>query len=257
MWVSKDASRVAFRAFEDSTWDLFLLDVTGGRRVRLREPQGDFALSGDGTTLAVAMPTGSGTARIHLLHTEKEEERLVSVRWFESESANPESSLYSGLQLMTISRDGTRIAFMLSYALNRNDIYALDLAKGTFLNITGSKGNNSWPFLSEDGRYLVFSSDRHRDQDIFLFDMETRTMKHLMLSDFDEYPEGISAGGGRILFRRDRSHFVLDREGDRIIPIPGGKLDWGWPSLSRDGRWVLGSGVRERRVALFLHRLPD
>lgn len=68
------------------------------------------------------------------------------------------------------------------YALNSGgnfDLYLIDPREGTPKQLTANSGNNNWPVVSPDGRYVVFSSDRSGPLCLWRIDIDGSNPKQL------------------------------------------------------------------------------
>ena len=69
------------------------------------------------------------------------------------------------------------------------------------LRLTYRSSVDEYPSFSDDGRYLVFISDRSGSRDIWILDMFTGKLKTITLSGSSEYFPKISPKGDLILFQ--------------------------------------------------------
>jgi Tol biopolymer transport system component len=169
------------------------------------------------------------------------------------------------LASLTISADGSKVGFALEHGENRSGVWVVDLEKGTLLNVTRSEDSDQhgtaqiferWPSLSDDGRSLAFTSDRYRDRDIFLADLEAHTLENLTRSDDDEQAPRLSVDGRRVLYWKDAAEnpalYIFDRPRRRSIPVPGTEGAWlESASLSEGGHSILfrrGTGDEQKLV---------
>ena len=209
----------------------------------------------------------------------------VSVSWTGAEADNASDS-------PCISRDGRCVAFA-SYAtnlvsgstLNRN-IFLYDLQTGTIDWIsrtwTGGQanGNSYMPFVTEDGRFVAFSSeasnlvpgDGNGTVDAFLFDRQTGILERTSLTGSGTETNGASLAGpvsedGRFsVFESDGDTLVPDdKNGDRDIfvkdrrtgatervsvgfdGVEGDRLST-YPSMTSDGRLIVFTSLADNLV---------
>lgn len=78
------------------------------------------------------------------------------------------------------SFDGTKILYTDNLTGN-NDVYSIDIETQSIENLTNSSSNDERGDLSPDGKFLIFSSNRHntKDQDLFLLNLETREAENI------------------------------------------------------------------------------
>jgi len=69
------------------------------------------------------------------------------------------------------------------------DLYLLDLANGTRKQLTANAGDNFWPSVSADGRYIVFMSDRTGTLHIWRMDIDGGNLKQLTDHHDEEVPD--------------------------------------------------------------------
>src|SRR5207244_2559288 len=68
------------------------------------------------------------------------------------------------------------------------DLYLLDLSNGTRKQLTANASDNVLPSVSEDGRYIVFMSDRAGAPHIFRMDIDGGNLKQLTDNHDEEDP---------------------------------------------------------------------
>ena len=132
---------------------------------------GDATVLADGLTLPGRFYEGrfstSPAMLVYLKATERS--NLTELRIFERSGKMAgtvgESAGYVG---PTLSPDGTRLAVgRYEPTVPARDIWVFDLARGTRLRLTLDPGDDLAPRWSSDGRWLMFSSDRHGVRDIY------------------------------------------------------------------------------------------
>jgi Tol biopolymer transport system component len=138
------------------------------------------------------------------------------------------------------------------YALNsggNTDLFMVDPREGTPRQLTASSGNNDYPAVSPDGRYVVFSSDRSGVLALWRIDIDGSNPKQLTNQTSTKAnfaPDGrtiayissanahtistVSIDGGepRQLTRYDAGHPVFSPDGTRIACISSEKQDTQW-----------------------------
>ncbi len=88
-----------------------------------------------------------------------------------------------------------------------NDVYSLELATGDINNLTKHPANDERGDLSPDGRWLLFSSNRHDpdDQDIWMLNLENGATTNITNSSGTELIARWSADGKKVFFGSDKS----------------------------------------------------
>lgn len=136
-----------------------------------------------------------------------------------------------------------------------DDLFQIDLTSSG----DQADGDSSNPFISSDGRYVVFESDADNlvsgdgnSRDIFLFDRQDQKFKLISIgSDDDSFNSSISSGGRYVVFESKSDSlvsgdnngfldiFLRDRQGNKTVLVSGGgngnSIN---PSLSSNGRFI-------------------
>jgi TolB protein len=212
-WAT-DARRFAYMEFGAGRGQLFLQDITSGRRsaVGATGQTLDFtpAFSPDGKTLAFSRATEEGTD-IYTVNVRDNccMQRLTVGRF--SDNLSP-----------TYSPDGQRIAFV-STRSGLPQVYVM-AADGTDQQLFapfdyGVTGSSNAPEWSPDGRTVAFHRDVAGTLQIFVLDVRSRTVRQLSSVGRNEDPS----------WAPDSRHlaFVSDRAGYRqlwIIDIETGRI---------------------------------
>ncbi|MBK5292019.1 MAG: PD40 domain-containing protein [Acidobacteriia bacterium] len=124
--------------------------------------------------------------------------------------------------------------------------------RGPARQLTQDLSEDLWPTVTNDGRKLVFASNRGGNFDVWLRDLETGADRPLTATPLDERRGIISPDGTRVAFNRSHSGMVSLY----LMPISGGaeqKLcqDCSGLGWSGDGKRVLywqGDPIREYTV---------
>lgn len=174
--------------------------------------------------------SGGGALMLRVRHWTEEPATILA-------SAPEESvQLDGGSESVSISADGQYVAFA-SWATNlipadtndRDDIFVKDLATGQLERISvasdGTQTNNtsSEPFISGDGRYVIFTSyatnlilgDTNNQPDVFLHDRQTHQTTRVSVSSAgvqannSSFGAGISPDGRYVLFSSSATNLVL------------------------------------------------
>ncbi|MCA9138045.1 MAG: VCBS repeat-containing protein [Planctomycetales bacterium] len=171
---------------------------------------------------------------------------------------------------VSVSADGRYVAFasnsdnLVLGDTNRNsDVFVYDRRSRSIERISvdsnGNGGNGDSyvgsSALSDDGRYLVYSSsasnlvagDTNNQDDVFIYDQVSRTTQRVPSNEFQQLfinGPSISADGQLVAFYNTHHVFVFDRPTQSIKRLssapdgsPSNRDSWK-SSLSRDGRFV-------------------
>lgn len=84
------------------------------------------------------------------------------------------------INYLSWSFDGKKVLFT-DNQTGSNDVYMVDVNTMKVDNLTHSEFNDERGDLSPDGKFLVFSSNRHdkADQDLFVLNLETRELENI------------------------------------------------------------------------------
>ena len=151
-----------------------------------------------------------------------------------------EAGQYTTLRL---SPDATRAAVRRSPS---GDLSLLEFARGGSTRFTFTQaGVNDSPVWSQDGRYIVFKSNRSGRYDLYRKASNgTGEDEILLRSDQDKTPTSISHDGRFLLFssadpKTAQDIWVLPLEGDRKpIPFLSTAFDESLGAFSPDGHWI-------------------
>ena len=123
------------------------------------------------------------------------------------------------------------------YALNSGgnfDLYLLDPREGTPKQLTANSGNNNYPAVSPDGRYVVFSSDRSGGLCLWRIDIDGSNPKQL--TNQTSLMPTFAPDSRTIVYVAQANKFTLS-----TVSIDGGEPQQLtrnssiWPVLSPDG----------------------
>ncbi len=249
--ISADGRYVAFSSFHpngqttdtNQDWDVFLKDRETGELIRLtNHPYSSspstrpsrVSISADGQFVAFASPQtnlvdgdNNGRADVFVYDVQKQTFERISVSSEGTEANNDSSS-------PAISADGRFVAFE-SYAVNLDQveadpyitqIYVRDRMTGTTERISVRNGiaadmDSSTPYISSNGRYIVFVSEYGFDpsesgytRDVYIHDRTSQTTELLSISasgvngNGDSLVPYISNNGKWVLFESDASTLV-------------------------------------------------
>jgi TolB protein len=146
-------------------------------------------------------------------------------------------SEYPSVGQPTGSPDGSKVAFIGTTALKRDDIFVLEEASGEIKQITSGVYSSRQPSWAPDGKILAFTRVDGETSDIYTIDLETSKERQLTDTGRDEHPSW-SPNGLRIAFQRktsegtrnigimnaDGSNLNFHTEGSDPSWSPGGRL---------------------------------
>jgi Tol biopolymer transport system component len=161
----------------------------------------------------------------------------------------PSDAVRKGVQITDTRFDGTEgISWTpdgrVVYASRANDTFDLWIvgADGTGKKqLTANVGNNRRPFVSADGRYIVFVSDRTGNDHIWRMDIDGTNARQLTNGPGERHPQA-SPDNQWVLYLLTAGRTGLWRvsieggEGQRLVDKPTRGL-----SISPDGKWIATS----------------
>ena len=230
--ISGDGRTVAF-------WDGagYLLDLEARQYIVIEESVQD--LSHDGARFLFQRRTkdadGKWTTAFCVVDRAARELRTLFVE---------ENQTYGFVDL---SDDGNRVG-LVSHVSGDEELYVIDVTKGTLLNVSAAIGGEDRPKLSSDGSRVLFESDRDRDTEIYLADLNAKTLRNLTERDGDDRFPSLSADGRRAVYRHmgKGGHYVVhDLDGSPVQSIAGTNKVWNlW--ISANGRRAVYLRNRKR-----------
>lgn len=160
------------------------------------------------------------------------------------------------------SPDGSLIAFdgVPGSDVSR-DIYIVNVG-GTprQRQVTTLPGFDCYPSFSPDGELIVYMSERDKNRDLYIMDLEGNDVRQLTSASAYDYEPNWSPDGKKIVFssRRDGNSeiYVMDADGRNVVRLTDEpKLDWRavW---SPDGEWIAFESWRSGKSDVYLMR-PD
>lgn len=153
-----------------------------------------------------------------------------------------------------ISRDGRFVTFASNRTTN-NEIYVLDLADGSLVNVSNHTGDDNWPRFSPNGRRIAFHSNRDGNYNIYTVNVDGTDLRRVT-SDavLDQWPDW-SPNGKLLAFRRGMDVYVADADGEernvRALTFSPAVLDQ-MPVWSPNGKEIAFMSVRDGYPSVFL-----
>jgi len=174
--------------------------------------------------------------------------------------------LPSGLESVTLARDGTRAAGEVTDETGLGQVWIADLLRRTLSPLTRSENDSSYPQWSPDGRRIVFCNQDSGTRDIYVQPAEgTRPKERLWPADrVDAYPTDWSADGRYLLFTGiPRSGatiaqvWLLDLRSDSARALLAADYTQGEARFSPDGRWIAYTSSESGRPEVYVRPFPD
>ena len=163
-----------------------------------------------------------------------------------------------------LSPDGQRLAYELSEAGGRADIWIRDLARGVSSRFTFDPADESNPIWSPDGRRVVFTSQAKGAGDLYVKDASgTRQPEALLVNAEEKYASDWSRDGKWLLFvSRGRENgwdlWALPLYGERK-PVAVAQTNFSelFGTLSPDGKYVAYSSTDSGRREVYVQEFPE
>ena len=163
---------------------------------------------------------------------------------------------------VTISPDGTRVAYRLSDPQGNSDIHIFDLSRNISSKIAFSPGLEDFPVWSHDGKKIFFAAIRDGRRDLFEKNADGTGAERLIYkSDEPKNPFSASDDGKFLLFQTGNvstsSDLWLLSLGDRkAFPFANSKENEGVGRISPKSRWVAYSTIGANGPELFVRPFP-
>ncbi len=168
--------------------------------------------------------------------------RLVWVD--ETGRAEPFDGVAARHQTPRISPDGRQVAVSTVTAILRRDLWLLDLATLSRVQITAEAGDNHSPLWSRDSGTLTFASSRTGLQRLFRLRVRSLEVFGPLLGGDQRTPGSWSPDGRRLAFHELRPDRLRDiwtwsaEAGDQATPWLATDANERAPAFSPDGRWM-------------------
>jgi dipeptidyl aminopeptidase/acylaminoacyl peptidase len=157
-----------------------------------------------------------------------------------------------------ISKDGNRV--LLDVRDRDNDIWLLDLRRGSLTNLTRHPALDRFPLWEPDGEHFIFVSNREDGQSVILR-LRIGADTPETLSDpwpTQLTPNAVSADGSQLVFDRDADLFLLALDGTRqVTPLVESPYFEGRAVLSPDSHWIAYHGNESGRMEIFVRPFPN
>lgn len=119
-------------------------------------------------------------------------------------------------------------------------IYTMNADGSGVTAATGGAGNDVWPDLSPNGRYVAFASSRTGNNEIFVLDLADGTLQNVSSDAGDDNWPRWSPNGQQIAFHSNRDGnyniFVVNADGSGLRRVTSDAALDQWPDWSPDGK---------------------
>ena len=258
VWLGKDGKRYAYLSEEDGTLNVYAAEIGGSGKKKLTSFTGNpvrhLSASADGNTLVF-----SYDGEIYTLTPGAEPKKLaVNIVADDFDADHVRRFVSGGADNMEVSPTGDEVAFTL-----RGDIYATSVKYKTTRRITDTPAQERSMSFSEDGRTLVYDSERDGIWQLFTakikddkeksFAYATEIVEEpLYKSDKPAQQPVFSPDGKKVAFLENRTELrIIDMDTKAVHTALDGKYNYSYTDgdvdfeWSPDSRWLLASYIGE------------
>jgi len=234
---SPEGNQIAFVRYDNQTSSIYIIPSVGGTERKIVQTGGArfprLAWTPDGQWLAYAdrIPNQS-QKRIILVHIDTREQKEITL---------PPSRHYGDFH-PTFSPDGSKIAFIRGQAKGIHDIFVMDRDNQSISRVTFDHKRIGGLAFSEDGREIIFSSDRGGTFSLWSVPAEGGSPRWLSYSGERAFNPTISNSQGLVAYEKwqsDMDILQLNLEKPRaplmdLVPLTSSRGELN-PEFSPDG----------------------
>ncbi len=126
----------------------------------------------------------------------------------------------------------------------RETLYEVDLeGAGSTRRLTNGMATDRQPVYSPDGKWILFSSDRSGQLDLWMLSRETGALRRLTDDPSQDWDPAFSPDGSRVVWSTNRSGrfeiWTVEVDGTGARPLTTAGMDAENPALSPDGTTLL------------------
>ena len=174
---------------------------------------------------------------------------------------------------ISIGPDGRRAAVVIEdpHSAYRQQVWLIDLERGTSTPITTYRGWNNYPLWTPDGDSIVFASDREGPPTLYRVSVEGGEPQRLITDDLAFRPDSFAPDGRRLVFTHidleagEQSDTATSKSDLRMLDLDSGEVA---PLLetaagehsgriSPDGRWLGYVSDESGDDQVYLRSFPD
>jgi Tol biopolymer transport system component len=119
-------------------------------------------------------------------------------------------------------------------------IYTMNADGSDVTQVTFGPGNDLWPDISTNGRYIAFASNRSGNNEIYVLDLADGTLTNVSNSTADDNWPRWSPNGRQLAFHSNRAGnydiYVVDADGGNLHAVTTDPALDQWPDWSPNGK---------------------
>jgi serine/threonine protein kinase/Tol biopolymer transport system component len=230
-----------------------LLFLLNGNLMAQTFDLGKFAVTGEPIPVGERVDTSYETAHFSitpnvLVYREKTPEVGFQLTWFDDQGKiiGKVGDPAPFIATVRISPDGTHVAFAKGASSSSDDdLWVLDIGRGTSTRFTFGPGKNEYPVWSPDGKEIAFSSTRNGVFDLYRKPSDGSKAEQLLFRSSDDKRGSSWSRDGRFLaYGSSRNlgpeqSWTLPMHGDPTpIPLSTPGFNSTRVEFSSDGRWI-------------------
>jgi serine/threonine protein kinase len=161
-----------------------------------------------------------------------------------------------------LSPDGRRVAVDRIVQGNQ-DLWLIDILRGSTTRFTFDSGNDRRPIWSPDGTQVVFDANRKRTFDLYIRPSNgSGTDQLLFESSYSKVPDGWSPDGRFLLYNENNGKtsdvLALPLQGEKKpIPVANSPFSENNGQFSPDGRWIAYQSNEAGRFEIYVVPFPS
>ncbi len=179
------------------------------------------------------------------------------------ESANGSSAKVlatnaNGISHPAWSPNGHQIAYTLSSAAGKGQIFLVNVSDGKVTALTDNPDNNDrMPAFSPDGKKLAFVSARDGNDEIYVEDLATRAQTRLTANDVDDINPTWSPDGFQFAFSSNRTMdfyhiFLMNADGTNVRQLTTNASTEYAPTWSPDGKQITYNASIDANLEIYV-----
>ena len=258
---SPDDQRIVFQSDRDGNWNIYLMNFDGSREVRLTNnlAQDEMPVFSSKDNIIAFTSTRDDTSK----KSRVEKSRNIFLMDLENGNVAREISHEADDWYPALSNSRYELAFVserddqrdVPFQERFSDIYLKNIRKSTLIRLTQNEADDGSPAFSSDGKWLIFTSNR--DGNFQIYKMDTRGMAVEKLTELNGNcgAPHFSHDGRKITFFADifgnYDIFMMDYNGENIIQLTNHPAQDAYPSFSSDKRKIVFHSNRSGKYQIY------